>query len=171
MAKEVKQLADITYFPLKNVNKHNFFDILSPQSILVVPSFPRQYCRPMIKSSMSKCRDFEFVAINWFLKGWGIRFAWFHIIAFSQTQDFEVWISGKSKKFSDFQWQMRKVHLTYSVIMFTDLPYFSISNAMESRTYLLLNLTYLHFHLQSLDIPAITHNFNGHTLFVLKSNY
>ena len=29
----------------------------------------------------------------------------------------------------------------------------------------------VHFHLQSLDIPALTHNFNGHTLFVLKSNY
>ena len=69
LAKEVKQLADITYFPLENVNKHNFFEILSPPSILIVPRFPRQYYRPMIKSSMSKCCDFKFVAINWFLKG------------------------------------------------------------------------------------------------------
>ena len=60
----------------------------------------------MIKLGMSKCYDFGFVAINWFLKGSGIGFAWFHIIVFSQTQDFEVWISGKSKKFSDFQWQV-----------------------------------------------------------------
>ena len=56
----------------------------------------------MIKSGMSKCCEFGFVAINWFLKGWGITFAWFHIIAFSQTHDFEVWVSGKSKKFLDF---------------------------------------------------------------------
>ena len=32
---------DITYFLLENVNKHGFFEILSPQSILLVSSFPR----------------------------------------------------------------------------------------------------------------------------------
>ena len=41
LTKDAKQLADITSFPLENVNKHGFFEILSPQSILLVPSFPR----------------------------------------------------------------------------------------------------------------------------------
>ena len=40
LTKDVKQLADITYFLLENVNKHGFFEILSRQSILLVPSFP-----------------------------------------------------------------------------------------------------------------------------------
>ena len=39
--KDAIQLADITYFPLENVNKHGFFEILSPQSILLASSFPR----------------------------------------------------------------------------------------------------------------------------------
>ena len=34
-------LAVIAYFPFENVTKHGFFYILSPQSILLVPSFPR----------------------------------------------------------------------------------------------------------------------------------
>ena len=33
-------LSDTTYFPLENVNKHGFFETLSPHSILLVPSFP-----------------------------------------------------------------------------------------------------------------------------------
>ena len=41
LAKDAKQLADITYFVLENVNKLGFFEMLSPQSILLVPSFPR----------------------------------------------------------------------------------------------------------------------------------
>ena len=31
----------VHYFPLENANKHGFFEILSPQSILLVSSFPR----------------------------------------------------------------------------------------------------------------------------------
>ena len=41
LMKDAKQLADITYFPLENVDKHGFFEILSLQSILLVLSFPR----------------------------------------------------------------------------------------------------------------------------------
>ena len=37
LTKDVKQL--ITYFLLENVNKHGFSEILSPQLILLVPSF------------------------------------------------------------------------------------------------------------------------------------
>ena len=36
-----KKLTDITYFPLEKVNKHGFIETMSPQSILLVPSFPR----------------------------------------------------------------------------------------------------------------------------------
>ena len=37
--KDAKQLAVfIVYFPLENVNKHGFFEILSSQSILLDPS-------------------------------------------------------------------------------------------------------------------------------------
>ena len=39
LTKDVKQL--ITYFLLENVNKHGFSEILSPQLILLVPSFLR----------------------------------------------------------------------------------------------------------------------------------
>ena len=31
----------MVYFPLENVNKNGFFEILSPQSILLDASFPR----------------------------------------------------------------------------------------------------------------------------------
>ena len=43
LTKDAKQLADITYFSLQNINRHGFFKILSlpPQSVLVVPSFLR----------------------------------------------------------------------------------------------------------------------------------
>ena len=41
LTKNAKQLADITCFLLENVNKHGFFEILSSQSILLVPSSPR----------------------------------------------------------------------------------------------------------------------------------
>ena len=40
LKKDAKQLTVIVYFPLENVNKHDFFEILSPQSILLVSSFP-----------------------------------------------------------------------------------------------------------------------------------
>ena len=43
LTKEGKQLAYMTYLPLENVNKHGVFEILSPQSILLVPSFPHIY--------------------------------------------------------------------------------------------------------------------------------
>ena len=43
LTKEGKHLAYMTFFPLENVNKHGFFEILSPQSILLVPSFPHIY--------------------------------------------------------------------------------------------------------------------------------
>ena len=35
------QVAVVAYFPLDSVNKQGFFEILSPQSILLVPSFSR----------------------------------------------------------------------------------------------------------------------------------
>ena len=53
LSKDAKQPADINYFPLENVNKHGFFEILSPQSILLVPSFQR------MKSS-NFCDTFSF---------------------------------------------------------------------------------------------------------------
>ena len=40
LTNDAKQLADITCFQLENVNTHGFFEILSPQSILLVSNFP-----------------------------------------------------------------------------------------------------------------------------------
>ena len=39
LTKDTKQLADITYFLLEDLNKQGFFEILSPQWIVLVPSF------------------------------------------------------------------------------------------------------------------------------------
>ena len=39
LTKDAKQLADITYSALENVKRHDFFEVLSPQSILLIPSF------------------------------------------------------------------------------------------------------------------------------------
>ena len=41
LRKDTKQPAIIVYFLLENVNKHGYFQILFPQLILLVPSFPR----------------------------------------------------------------------------------------------------------------------------------
>ena len=40
MTMDAKQLAAIVYLSLENVNKYGFFQILFPESILLVPSFP-----------------------------------------------------------------------------------------------------------------------------------
>ena len=47
---------DVTFFPLENVSKDGFFEILSPQSILLVPSFPRMKNSNSVTPSVSRIR-------------------------------------------------------------------------------------------------------------------
>ena len=47
---------DVTFFPLENVSKDDFFEILSPQSILLVSSFPRMKNSNSVTPSVSRIR-------------------------------------------------------------------------------------------------------------------